>query len=159
MIKNTQNISRNITLRKSEYRRPSWLTGILSAACLCLASFTTAVNAETTLNIHNGGDPTSLDPHKLSGDWENRIAGDIFEGLVVNKLLVAKAEIDSVIVLEPEVDSNLDQRMQMIISQVGGNEQALENYYGKSLVDIRNELRESVREQLIIQRMQNTITN
>jgi peptidyl-prolyl cis-trans isomerase SurA len=84
---------------------------------------------------------------------------NIFEGLVVNKLLVAKAEIDSVIVLEPEVDSNLDQRMQMIISQVGGNEQALENYYGKSLVEIRNELRESVREQLIIQRMQNTITS
>lgn len=35
-----------------------------------------------TINIHNGGDPTSLDPHKVSGDWENRIVGDIFEGLV-----------------------------------------------------------------------------
>lgn len=35
-----------------------------------------------TLNLHNGADPTSLDPHRLSGDWENRIAGDIFEGLV-----------------------------------------------------------------------------
>jgi oligopeptide transport system substrate-binding protein len=35
-----------------------------------------------TINIHNGGDPQSLDPQKLSGDWENRIAGDIFEGLV-----------------------------------------------------------------------------
>ncbi|NTF42752.1 peptide ABC transporter substrate-binding protein [Rhizobium sp. AC27/96] len=35
-----------------------------------------------TLNIHNGGDPTSLDPQKISGDWENRIDGDIFEGLV-----------------------------------------------------------------------------
>jgi oligopeptide transport system substrate-binding protein len=35
-----------------------------------------------TINIHNGGDPASLDPHRLSGDWENRIAGDIFEGLV-----------------------------------------------------------------------------
>ena len=34
------------------------------------------------LNIHNGGDPTSLDPQKISGDWENRIDGDIFEGLV-----------------------------------------------------------------------------
>lgn len=34
------------------------------------------------LHLHNGADPTSLDPHKLSGDWENRIAGDIFEGLV-----------------------------------------------------------------------------
>ncbi|MGO8070651.1 peptide ABC transporter substrate-binding protein, partial [Rhizobium leguminosarum] len=30
-----------------------------------------------TLNIHNGGDQQSLDPQKLSGDWENRIAGDI----------------------------------------------------------------------------------
>ena len=35
-----------------------------------------------TLNIHNGGDPTSLDPQKISGDWENRIDGDMFEGLV-----------------------------------------------------------------------------
>lgn len=34
------------------------------------------------LNIHNGGDASSLDPHKVSGDWENRIVGDMFEGLV-----------------------------------------------------------------------------
>jgi oligopeptide transport system substrate-binding protein len=34
------------------------------------------------LNMQNGGDPTSLDPHKVSGDWENRIIGDIFEGLM-----------------------------------------------------------------------------
>jgi peptidyl-prolyl cis-trans isomerase SurA len=84
---------------------------------------------------------------------------NIFESLIINKLLVAKAEIDSVVVLDPEVDQNLDQRMQMILSQVGGNEQALEDYYDKSLVDIRNELRESVKEQLIVQRMQNTITS
>ncbi len=84
---------------------------------------------------------------------------NIFESLVVNKLMVAKAEIDSILVLDVEVDQNLDQRMQMILSQVGGNEQALESYYGKSLVDIRNELRESVKEQLIIQRMQSTITS
>ena len=83
----------------------------------------------------------------------------IFESLIVNKLLVAKAEIDSVVVLDAEVDNNLDQRMQMILSQVGGNEQALENYYGKSLSDIQNELRESVKEQLIVQRMQGTITS
>lgn len=46
-----------------------------------LFAATSPVNARV-LNIQNGGDPTSLDPHKLSGDWENRIAGDIFEGLV-----------------------------------------------------------------------------
>jgi oligopeptide transport system substrate-binding protein len=48
-----------------------------------LATAVVSVPAQAaTINIHNGGDPTSLDPHKLSGDWENRIAGDIFEGLV-----------------------------------------------------------------------------
>jgi len=40
----------------------------------------------TTLHIHNGGDPSSLDPHKVSGDWENRIVGDIFEGLVAEDI-------------------------------------------------------------------------
>jgi oligopeptide transport system substrate-binding protein len=35
-----------------------------------------------TLNMHNGGDPGSLDPHKVSGDWENRVVGDYLEGLV-----------------------------------------------------------------------------
>lgn len=33
------------------------------------------------LVMYNGGDVTSLDPHKLSGDWEDRVEGDIFEGL------------------------------------------------------------------------------
>lgn len=35
-----------------------------------------------TLNIHNGSDPASLDPHKVSGNWEDRIVSDIFEGLI-----------------------------------------------------------------------------
>ncbi len=35
-----------------------------------------------TFNIHNGGDVTSLDPHKVAGDWENRVVGDMFEGLM-----------------------------------------------------------------------------
>lgn len=34
-----------------------------------------------TINVQNGGDPQSLDPQKMSSDYENRIAGDIFEGL------------------------------------------------------------------------------
>ena len=52
------------------------------AASACLMGLLTAPAWSTTLNIHNGGDPSSLDPHKVSGDWENRIVGDIFEGLL-----------------------------------------------------------------------------
>ncbi len=59
--------------------KPYSLRNLLSAGMLALMG---GLASAATINIHNGGDPTSLDPHKLSGDWENRIAGDIFEGLV-----------------------------------------------------------------------------
>jgi oligopeptide transport system substrate-binding protein len=41
----------------------------------------TAASA-VTLQLHNGGDPGTLDPHKASGDWENRVIGDYIEGLL-----------------------------------------------------------------------------
>jgi oligopeptide transport system substrate-binding protein len=34
-----------------------------------------------TLDIANGGEPLSLDPHKCTGQWENNIVGDMFVGL------------------------------------------------------------------------------
>jgi hypothetical protein len=81
----------------------------------------------------------------------------IFESLVISKLLVAKAEIDSVIVLDEEVQMNLDQRMQIILSQIG-SEQRLEEYYGKTVDEFKMELFDDIKEQLIADKMQRTIT-
>jgi len=87
-------------------------------------------------------------------DAKCRILGQ----LVSQKLMVAKAEIDSVIVTEQEVDANLDNRMQVILSQYGGSADQLEEYYGKSLDEIKADIRDDIKEQLIVQRMQETIT-
>ncbi len=81
----------------------------------------------------------------------------ILAQLVSGKLMVAKAEIDSVIVSTEEVDNNLDRRMQMILSQYGGSEEQLEAYYGKSIEEIQNDIRDDVKEQLVVQRMQDEI--
>jgi hypothetical protein len=81
----------------------------------------------------------------------------IFESLVVNKLLLAKAEIDSVEIMNEEVEMNLDQRMQIIISQIG-SEQRLEEYYGKSVDEFKAELFKDIREQMLTDKMQRTIT-
>ena len=70
----------------------------------------------------------------------------VLENLVINKLLVAKAEIDSVIVLDEEVQNNLDQRMSYMISQIGSPKE-IEAYYGKSLDQIEEELFDQVKEQ------------
>jgi len=55
------------------------LRSFLGASLAALLAVGAADAAQ--LNLHNGGDVTSLDPQKLSGDWEDRVAGDIFEGL------------------------------------------------------------------------------
>ena len=82
----------------------------------------------------------------------------ILESLVINKMLVAKAEIDSVIVSELEVASNLQNRMNYMISQLG-SEQELEQFYGKTMQQIEEELRDEMKEQMTIQRMQSEITS
>src|SRR3989337_295961 len=46
--------------------------------------------------------------------------------LVRNKLMMAKAEIDSVVVLDAEVDLNTQNRMDMILSQSGRTADELE---------------------------------
>ncbi|MBL3654850.1 peptidylprolyl isomerase [Fulvivirga sediminis] len=83
----------------------------------------------------------------------------ILAQLISQKLMVAKAEIDSVIVTDEEVDGNLDRRMQMILSQYGGSPEQLETYYGKTVEEIQADLRDQVKEQLVVQRMQETITS
>lgn len=81
----------------------------------------------------------------------------VLEQLVVNKMLVAKSVIDSVEVSDAEVQSNLSRRMDFMVSQVGSPEE-IEKFYGKTLDQLEDELFESIKEQMIIQRMQGEIT-
>ena len=75
-----------------------------------------------------------------------------------NKLMLAKAEIDSVVVLDAEVDVNTQRRMDIILSQSGRRPDELEDIYGKTLEEIRAELRDQIREQMIVQKMEDEIT-
>lgn len=82
----------------------------------------------------------------------------ILSSMVREKLMVAMAEIDSVEVSEIEVDMNLNRRIEYILSQYNGSEEMIMEYYGKTMEDIRSELRDQVKEQMIVERMQQHIT-
>jgi len=82
----------------------------------------------------------------------------LFNQLVMNKLMVAKAEIDSIVVTDLEVDNNTDQRMQMILQSSGNSPEQLERAYGKTMEQIKLELRDQIREQLLAREMTTTIT-
>src|SRR3990172_10849410 len=84
---------------------------------------------------------------------EERAKCLVFEEMLYQKLLLNQAQIDSVEVSDDQVESELDRRMRYFISQIG-SEQKLEEYYGKSLIEIKSEFRELVKNQLLIQTMQ-----
>lgn len=56
------------------------LKAVATAGAMALLLGSTA--QAVTLNVMNGSEPGSIDPHKASGDWENRVIGDYIEGLV-----------------------------------------------------------------------------
>lgn len=75
------------------------------------------------------------------------------QSMVDNYVLLQKAEIDSVVVSDDEVNRLMDQRIQQLTRQAG-SEEALEDAFGQSLVEIRAEFREQFRDQLTAQRVQ-----
>ncbi len=80
------------------------------------------------------------------------------EDLLYEKLLLEQARIDSVEVDEGQVEAELDRRVRYFSSQLGGD-QKLEEFYGKSVAEIKSDFRQQVREQLLVQNMQQQITS
>lgn len=79
------------------------------------------------------------------------------EDLLFEKLLLEQARIDSVVVDQAQVDAELDRRIRYFAAQLGG-ESKLEEFYGKSVTEIRAEFRDQVEDQLLVQNMQQKIT-
>ena len=89
-----------------------------------------------------------------------QIEGDPYcfipEQLALQKLYLDQAKIDSVYADEKNVSTQVDMRINYLVSQIGSKEK-LEEYFGKSLNELKEELREMVHNQQIIQQMQRKI--
>jgi len=91
------------------------------------------------------------------GNYENiDLKCSILEELIYQNFLLHQAELDSVTVSNKEVESELDRRLRYFISQIG-NEKKLEEYFNKNMLEIKADLRKSLRKQMIAERMQDKI--
>jgi len=82
---------------------------------------------------------------------------EILEKLLVEKLLLAEAELDTTItVSDSQLNQNLEQRIQFYISKLG-SEKEVEAYFKKSIVDIKADLQEVIRNSQMTQQMQDKI--
>ncbi|MCX7987311.1 MAG: peptidylprolyl isomerase [Bacteroidales bacterium] len=81
----------------------------------------------------------------------------VFENFLIQKLMVNQAKVDSIEVSDATVEMQLNNRIEMYIQQAGSREK-LEEYFNRSLPQIKEDMRLPMREQLIMQKMQGEIT-
>jgi peptidyl-prolyl cis-trans isomerase SurA len=81
----------------------------------------------------------------------------VTDQLLTNKLLLNQAILDSVEVTDNQVENELDRRVGYMVNQIG-SEAKLEEYYEKSILEIKDEFKPLIKEQLLMQSMQSTVT-
>lgn len=82
----------------------------------------------------------------------------IFEQLVKQKLYQHQAEVDSIVISDQEVDARVTYQINYWLSQVGGNIKIIEDAYHKTMDEIKKDMREIIRNQMIAERIQQDIT-
>ncbi|KAF0199634.1 MAG: peptidyl-prolyl cis-trans isomerase SurA [Bacteroidetes bacterium] len=80
----------------------------------------------------------------------------ILEDLLFQKLMLNQAELDSVVVTDEQIEQTMDARFRYYIQQFGSQEK-LEQFYKKSLIEIREEFKTLVKEQLMVDEVQQKI--
>lgn len=80
-----------------------------------------------------------------------------FEDVLFQKLLLAQADRDSIVVSDAEVDGELNRRIQYYVGMLG-SEEKFEAFYGKRISVFKDELRDDVKNQLLAQKMQQKVT-
>jgi peptidyl-prolyl cis-trans isomerase SurA len=81
----------------------------------------------------------------------------LLEEMIFGKMLLDKAEFDSLTVNENQLQNEMEYRLRYFASQIGSMEK-LEDYYGKPLDEIKEELRQSIKEQNMVEMARSEIT-
>ena len=105
---------------------------------------------------------SEVEEERLRAQYEGTpIAGDPYcvipEQLAIQKLFLHQAELDSIEANESSVSHQVDMRLNYYINQIGSKEK-MEEYFRKPSSEIREEMMTAVRNQMIIQQMQQKLT-
>ncbi|MDR1679972.1 MAG: peptidylprolyl isomerase [Prevotellaceae bacterium] len=80
------------------------------------------------------------------------------EQLAIRKLFLHQAKLDSLTANESNVNMQVNMRIDEMIAQIGSQEK-LEEYFGRNIKKIREELSTQAREQALIQQVQQSLTS
>ena len=95
-----------------------------------------------------------IDPRREPDKFE-QLQEQTLQNLINQKILLAKAEEDSIIVEERQVDTVLEEQISRMIQQVG-SEEKLKEQLGMSISKLKRNFREDVRKNLMVEQLQQT---
>lgn len=82
---------------------------------------------------------------------------DLLEGMLINKLMLHQAEVDSIEVTDDEVNREMDNRIRYMISAYGSQEN-LERQMRKSLSEIKDYFKDVIRDNIMISQIEQKLT-
>ncbi len=81
---------------------------------------------------------------------------ELLEDLMTQKMFLDQARIDSIVITQDEIDRELDMRLNDFILRAG-SEENLEQYYNKSIIEIKRDLRKMMSNDILTRRVQQGI--
>ena len=104
---------------------------------------------------------SDVESERLNAQYDGRrFNGDPYciipEELAIQKLFLHQAELDSIEVTEQEVLARLEMQTNWLIDQIGSKEK-MEEYYNKTMTQIREMLRENIRNGITVDKMKQSI--
>jgi peptidyl-prolyl cis-trans isomerase SurA len=76
----------------------------------------------------------------------------ILDNLLLDKMFLAQANLDSMVVSQDEIDGELDRRVKYFMSMFGSKEK-MEEYYGKSVAEMKEDFTDDIKNQLLSDKM------
>lgn len=81
----------------------------------------------------------------------------ILDNLILTKLLLNQAKLDSIEVTDIEVEEQLNARIDRILTYMNNDIQQFEDYYGQTISEVKDQFREDLRNQILTERMRSQI--
>ena len=104
---------------------------------------------------------SDVEQERIRAQYEGqRIQGDPYciipEQIAIQKLFIHQAKIDSITVNDGQVESQVNSQMNFFIRQIGSREK-LEEYYRKTYTEIKEEMRQTIADQSLVQQVQQSL--
>ena len=104
---------------------------------------------------------SDVEQERIRAQYEGqRLQGDPYciipEQIAIQKLFIHQAKIDSIEVNDGQVESQVNSQMNFFIRQIGSREK-LEEYYRKTYSEIKDEMRQTIADQSLVQQVQQSL--